>query len=227
MAALGLLSQPAVAPTSDVLSPEAVASVAQGTVVMLGDNAFAVPPTTAHSVVRLLGHKVVVTSTGAEAGGPLPTAANDPLALRQRLLSEAALRLEGGDTAPLVVTLPTVWRGEDAASFFTDLEQPWLDVVPVGDVATRSATGVPASSLVYTDEDLAAELDATAFSTADRAGEAATLLEQVVIPVTTIEAQVRDELLVTLSEQHRALPDASRTRCAPTSPRWRSRRRRR
>ena len=96
------------------------AAVDQG-VIYLRISAFAIPPTSPTSVVKLLGHEVVLTSTGAEAGGPGPTASHDPLALRQRLLSEAALRLEADDTAPLVVTLPTVWRGEDAASFFTDL----------------------------------------------------------------------------------------------------------
>lgn len=203
MTALTLPSQPTVAPESDLLSPEAIAAVPQGTTILMGDNAFAIPPASPTSVVKLLGHEVVVTSTGAEAGGPGPTAANDPLALRQRLLSEAALRLQADDTAPLVVTLPTVWRGEDAASFFTDLEQSWLEVVPFGDVAARTPKGVPAGRLAYTDEDVAAELDSSVFSAANRASEAATLLEQVLIPVTTLEAQVRDELLVTLSEQHR------------------------
>ena len=99
----------------------------------------------------MLGHSIVVTSTGAESGGPGPTAATDPLALRQRLLSEAALRLDDGGAAPLVVTLPTVWRGEDAATFFDRLDRPWLDLVPVEAVADRSAVGVPASSLLYTD----------------------------------------------------------------------------
>jgi len=206
MTALGLPSQPAVAPENDRLSPEAITAVPQGTTILLGDNAFAIPPSTPTSVVKLLGHEVVVTSTGAEAGGPGPTASNDPLALRQRLLSEAALRLEADDTAPLVVTLPTVWRGEDAESFFTDLEQSWLDLVPLGDVAARTPKGVPAASLVYTDDDIAAELNPEAFSAATRASEAATLLEQVVIPVTTIERQVRDQLLTTLSEQHRERP---------------------
>ncbi|WP_416954938.1 DUF6049 family protein [Nocardioides sp. T5] len=206
MTALELPSQPTVAPENDLLSPEAIAAVPQGTTILLGDNAFAIPPTSPTSVVRLLGHEVVVTSTGAEAGGPAPTAANDPLALRQRLLSEAALRLEADDTAPLVVTLPTVWRGEDAASFFTDLEQPWLDLVPFGTVAARTPKGVPAASLTYTDDDIAQELPAASFAAANRAGDTATLLEQVVIPVTTIEAQVRDEVLVTLSEQHRPRP---------------------
>jgi hypothetical protein len=206
MAALALPSRPAVAPESDVLSPEAIAAVAPETVIMLGDNAFAVPPTSRSSVVRLLGHKVVVTSTGAEAGGPGPTAANDPLALRQRLLSEAALRLANDDPAPLVVTLPTVWRGEDAAAFFGDLEQPWLDLVPAGEVADGSAVGVPASSLAYTDEDRDAELDSGSFTAATRATDAAALLEQVLTLQTTVEASVREEVLVTLSEQHRLRP---------------------
>ncbi|HEX5917394.1 MAG TPA: DUF6049 family protein [Nocardioides sp.] len=206
MAELTLPTQPTVAPEDDRLSPEAIAAVAPGTTILLGDNAFALPPTTPTSVVKLLGHEVVVTSTGAEAGGPGPTAANDPLALRQRLVSEASLRLLADDTAPLVVTLPTVWRGEDAESFFTDLEQPWLDVVPFGEVAARTPKGVPAASLVYTDEDVAAELGASSFSAVTNAAEAATLLEQVLIAVTTLEAQVRDELLVTLSELHRERP---------------------
>lgn len=207
MAVLALPSQPTVAPENDVLSPEAVAAMPPGTTILLGDSAaFAIPPTSPTSVVKLLGHEVVLTSSGAEAGGPGPTASHDPLALRQRLLSEAALRLEADDTAPLVVTLPTVWRGEDAASFFTDLEQSWLELVPFGGVAARTPKGVPAANLTYTADDIADELGPEAFSAANRAGEVATLLEHVVIPVTTIEAQVRDELLVTLSEQHRERP---------------------
>ncbi|NPC41749.1 DUF6049 family protein [Nocardioides sp. zg-1230] len=206
MTALRLPSQPTVAPQSDLLSPEAISAVPLDTTILLGDNAFANPPTSPTSIVKMLGHEIVVTSTGAEAGGPGPTAANDPLALRQRLLSEAALRAEAGDTAPLVVTLPTVWRGEDAETFFTDLEQPWLDLVPFGDVAARSPKGLPASVLAYSDDDASAELDASAFSAVNRATDAATLLEQVLVPVTTVEAQVRDEVLVTLSEQHRQRP---------------------
>jgi hypothetical protein len=210
MTAFGLPAQQAVAPGNDVLSPEALLQVPPETVVLLGDNAFTIPPRSPSSVVRLLGHKVLVTSTGAERGGPAPTAANDPLALRQRLLSEAALRLLAGETAPVVVTLPTVWRGEDAASFFTDLEQSWLEVVPVGQVAARQAAGVKASSLSYTDADVEAELDASAFAAVTGATDAATLLEQVLSSVTRVEALVRDEVLVTLSEQHRARPGLAR-----------------
>lgn len=206
MTELGLVSQPAVAPAGDVLSPEAIAATPEGTVILLGENAFGIPPSTSNSVVRLLGHEVVVTSTGAEAGGPGPTAASDPLALRQRLLSEAALRLANRDSAPLVVTLPTVWGGDDATSFFEDLEQSWLEVVPVADVAGRSARGLPASSLAYTDDDIEVELPASGFALAREASARATVLEQVLELQTAIEAQVRDEVLVTLSERHRRRP---------------------
>jgi len=202
MAAYEIDFRPTVAPDNDVLSPEALAAVAEGTVVLLGDNAFEIPPTSPTSVVRLLGHEVVVTSTGAESGGPGPTAASDPLALRQRLLSEAALRLDSANTAPLVVTLPTVWRGEDAAAFFSDLEQPWLELVSVDAIASRPAKGVPAASLTYTEADEAAEIGGSVFAAVSRATAASTLLEQVVIPVTTIEAAVLDEVLVSLSQQH-------------------------
>ncbi len=173
---------------------------------LLGDNAFASPPEAPDSVVQLLGHTVVITSTGAESGGPGPTPADDPLALRQRLLSEAALRLTAGDTAPLVVTIPSGWDPADAASFFSGLDEPWLDVVGVTDVAGRPATDLPASSLAYTETDVAAELDVANFGAATDASDTATLLEQVLSSQTTIEAQVRDEVLVTLSQQHRSKP---------------------
>ncbi|RYC11046.1 DUF6049 family protein [Nocardioides zhouii] len=204
MADRDLPSVPAVAPSSGLLSPEAIEYTAPGTVILVGDSAFDLPPTTPNSVVKMLGHKLLVTSTATQSGGPGPTAANDPLALRQRLLSEAALRSLNGDTAPLVVTVPTVWRGEDAEAFFDELDQPWLDIVPAEEVAARGAVGLPSSSLNYADEK--SELDAGSFTAATRATNAAKLLEQVLYFRTTIEAQVRDEALVTLSEQHRVRP---------------------
>ena len=210
MGSRGLSARFAVAPSSDVLTPEAIARTPDSAVILLGDNAFALPPETSGSVVEMLGRKIVVTSTGAEAGGPGPTAASDPLALRQRLLSEAALRQANDDRAPVVVTLPTVWRGEDASSFFTDLEQPWMEVVDVADVAAGTATDALSSDLAYTDEDLTEELDEANFTAAARAMDTATLTETVLTLPTTIESQVRDEVLVTLSEQHRAAPRLAR-----------------
>jgi hypothetical protein len=203
MTGLGLPARLAVSPVEGLLSPEAIAATPQDVLVLLGDNAFALPPMSPSSVVSMLGHDIVVTSSGAEDGGPGPTAATDALALRQRLLSEAALRLEDGATSPLVVTLPTVWGGEDAATFFDRLDRSWLDIVPVEGVAERTPSVVPASTLLYTEADRDAELDTASFAAATRASDASTLLEQVLTLQTTIEQQVGDEVLVTLSAHHR------------------------
>lgn len=204
-----LSSRPAVAPASGLLSPEAVAATPENTFLMLGDNAFAVPPTTS-STVRLLGHKVVVSSTGAESGGPSPTAAGDPLAVRQRVMSEAALRLMSGEDAPLVVELPTTWEGAEATSFFTGLDQPWLRPVSVTSLQARQARAVNASSLLYSDTDVEAEVPMAGFLAAERANDAAALLEDVLTLQTTVAVQVGDEAFVTLSETHRKRPGAAR-----------------
>lgn len=210
MADLQVPATLAVAPSGGRLSPEAIAATPEDVQIILGDSAFAIPPQTTTSVVRLLGHEALLTSTGAESGGPGPTDPLDPLALRQRVLSEAALRIARDDRAPLVVTLPTTWRDQDAASFFDGLEQPWLDTIPATWVAARRATGVNASNLAYETLDVDEELPATGFAAADRADDAATLLEQVLTLQTTLEQQVGDEVLVTLSEQHRQSPRRAR-----------------
>ena len=70
-------------------------------------------------------------------------------------------------------------------------------------MAAGSATGVPARTLAYTDTDAERELGAPAFAAATRATDTSAVVEQVLTLETMIEAQVLDEVLVTLSEQHR------------------------
>ncbi|UFN42990.1 DUF6049 family protein [Nocardioides okcheonensis] len=214
MASLQVPADLAVAPAGGRLSPEAIAATPEDVQLILGDSAFAVPPSTTTSVVRLLGHEALLTSTGAESGGPGPTDPTDPLALRQRVLSEAALRIARDEQAPLVVTLPTTWREQDAESFFDGLEQPWLDTVPATWIAARRATGVNAANLAYETLDVEAELPAPGFAAADRADESAALLEQVLTLQTRLGQQVGDEVLVTLSEQHRQRPRGARAAAA-------------
>ena len=132
-----------------MLSPEALRQRPRTTTVLLGDNAFASPPEAPDSVVQLLGHTVVITSTGAESGGPGPTPADDPLALRQRLLSEAALRLTARRHGAAGGHHPQRLGPCRRRLFFSGLDEPWLDVVGVTDVAGRPATDLPASSLAY------------------------------------------------------------------------------
>ena len=70
----------------------------------------------------------------ARVGGPTPTPPFDALALRQRILGEAAVHGLTGADRPLVVSVPEQWDpGEDwrAASFFEGLDVPWVRQVDV------------------------------------------------------------------------------------------------
>lgn len=210
MAWLGVLSSPALAPRDGILSPAAIlAATNLDTTILIGDTSFAVPPDAPSSMVQLLDHKVVVTSTGAAAGGPSPTPANDPLAIRQRLLSEAALRVNSGVPAPLVVMLPADWRPTETTTLLADLGVPWLSPVTVAEIAGRPAVPMLASDLTYTIEDEAAELDATNFTAADQLSARADLLAGVLTLQNLVRQQVADEVLASLSSGHRLHSDAA------------------
>jgi hypothetical protein len=212
MTELGIASSPAVAPEDGLLSPGGLSALPASTTVLMADTAFTAPPTSASSMIRILEHEVVVTSSGARSGGPVTTAAGDPLGMRQRLLSEAALRVVDGSRAPLVVTLPTRWQPEDPESFFGALSRGWLRPVELRDVKEGVASASEPIALAYSDDDAADELGPAAFTTARAAREAASVLEQVLTLQTTVETQVTDEVLSTLSVQHRRSPKAALSR---------------
>jgi hypothetical protein len=203
LSALGIAAVPALSPDNDVVTSEALEAAPPEMVVLHGDTAFAAPPEAPHSVVRMMGNKIVVTSSGAAMGGPTPTDPHDPLAMRQRLLSEAALRLIDGPGAPIVVTLPPDWHPDDASDLFSAFEQPWLSAASVPDVAARPGVDQPEAALAYTDEDERTELTSDNFAAARSYTDTATLVEQVLTLQTTIEAQVLDEVLVSLSQARR------------------------
>ena len=81
----------------------------------------------------------MLSSATAIEGGPGP---DDPLAtvaVRQRILSEAAVRLLSPGNEPLVVTLPTDWAPLDIRGFYTGLDVDWIDLSRVSDL-TDSVT---------------------------------------------------------------------------------------
>lgn len=157
MKARGLLGTPVVAPPSGYFDPALLAEVPPESLVILSDHGRLQSP----AASRLSsGQELVLTDARASAGGPAPTAALDPLALRQRILSEAALEVTRGGTPggtpggtqagtqggtpgeaqanepirPVVVTLPISWDpGPDwaQADFFGGLRTPWVQLVPV------------------------------------------------------------------------------------------------
>jgi hypothetical protein len=129
---LGVDAIPAVAPATGWLDDEALRSIADGTMVLVSDHA--APRTRTHWRTPEQ-QDLVFTDEQASAGGPGPTDPLEALALRQRIVADAALRAQEGSTSPMVVELPDDWDPGthwQAADFFEGLNQPWLDLVPLG-----------------------------------------------------------------------------------------------
>ena len=78
---------------------------------LVSDQAFVGDPP---GVADLDGHKLVVASSAAATGGPAPGDRIGGIGLRQRILSEAALRLLEPGRDPLVVVLPNGLTSEGA-----------------------------------------------------------------------------------------------------------------
>lgn len=100
------------------------------------------------------GHPLVLTDAQTSAGGPGPSDPTAPLALRQRILVDAALeslRAEqsGSDPRPVVVALAAGYDpGSDwaRAAFFDSLQTPWssLAELPSAPVTDPESTVEPA-----------------------------------------------------------------------------------
>lgn len=156
---LGLDASPVIAPLDGLLPRPAVRRLGADTPILLSERAVDLPPGT----VRLSsGAEAVVYSEVARTGGPLPTAPRDALALRQRILAEAAVHgLEQGPDRPLVVPLPerwdpgTTWRSAD---FLGGLDVPWLRTVDLGFATAISRADTYDAAPAYTRKDRRREL---------------------------------------------------------------------
>jgi hypothetical protein len=128
----------AVAPPEGRIESESLPRVPRDATVLLSDDGV----DGADSVVNRVGvHQVLLTSSAALEGGPGPAPPEGSLALRQRVLAEAALRVLD-DQQPLLIELPTNLRHALRPSFFKGLEVPWLRLTTVD-----GATGVPPTRL--------------------------------------------------------------------------------
>jgi hypothetical protein len=142
-------SAPLVAPPEGFLPSEALAEIGSRSPVLLSDSA---APRADGTVIETgRGQQLVLSDAAAGAGGPAPTDPFSALAMRQRIISEAALHALSEDRAePLVVSMPQEWDpGSDwrIAAFFTGLDVPWLRSVTLPDVITgaddEGAGGTP------------------------------------------------------------------------------------
>ena len=134
MEQLGLDAEPVLAPLSGLLPEAGLDHLEPGLTTLLSERAVAPPrggsaPPDAAKVRLRQGPEAVITSDAARVGGPAPTAPFDALAIRQRILAEAAVHgLTHGTGRPLVISTPELWdpgRGWRTAGFFAGLQVPW------------------------------------------------------------------------------------------------------
>lgn len=140
---LGVASVPAVAPANGWLDDTLLGQLGDALLLVSDHSA----PRTRTQWKTTQGQDLVFSDEQAASGGPGPTERLDALALRQRIISDAALRT--GQAGPLVVLLPHNWDPGPAwqlADFFAGLEQPWLDLVALDRAPSPSPVDTPGRS---------------------------------------------------------------------------------
>lgn len=164
-------------------------------------------------IARVGNHRVAVIASDAGEGGPGPDPRVAPVALRQRILSEAALRLLHNDTGTMVVVLPPTVDPEDADQFWSGLSgAPWVDLTSVSDAMVGPSEQLALGKLSYPDEEADAELDASVFDEAEglvRDGES---LQRMLTLNDTVASQVVGEALTATSYAVRPAPAESLSR---------------
>jgi hypothetical protein len=202
------LRSAAVSPPKGYLDAPGLRLLGKDATVLLSDRAFldAPPP-----VARTLGRRIVPTSAGAESGGPGPDDRSAPVAIRQRILSEAALRLIAPGRQPLVVELSSNWVPTGTAGFFQGLDQDWLNLTSVAG-ATNAYRGraVPVSRLAYPASQAQRELDAGLFGAVRSLTRSGDTLAAVLSRNDTVGQAVADQGLHSLSYSSRGRPGAVR-----------------
>jgi hypothetical protein len=162
---------PVVAPTSGYLPASALKSISSDSTVVLGAGAVQQssdpdnsgnPGNPGNTVFKRPGRApIVLADPTAGAGGPRPGGRFSALAVRQRLLSEAALHAMSADRdRVLVVSTPEYWNPGPAWSesdFFAGLDQPWLRMVDLPEVVAQAGDPFGATT-VYPRAERAKEL---------------------------------------------------------------------
>jgi hypothetical protein len=147
MGALRVAASPVVAPGDGYLPPVALHRLGPDAPVLLRDAAF--PLGTGPVLERPRGGHVVLTDSAAGAGGAEPADRYSALAVRQRILSDAALHALSPDhSRPLVISTPDYWNPGPTwsqADFFGGLDVSWLRLVDVKGVVGTGSDGSTAS----------------------------------------------------------------------------------
>ncbi|GAB3198441.1 DUF6049 family protein [Nocardioides hungaricus] len=199
-----LPTTPAVAAPSGYLDAAGIRQTEPGTTTIVTDQMFG---RGAPAIATTAGRTLVVSSSGAASGGPGPDDPLSPIAVRQRIASEAAVRLLAPDQPPLFVVLPSTWSPPADSDFFAGLDDlDWIDLTTVDGASSRPGTAVPAGDLDYPEEQDQLELDATSFAAAQDLVGAGETLQNLLTLNDQVAAEVRDEAFTDLSYATRGNP---------------------
>ncbi len=178
-----------------------------GTPVLMSDQAFVGDPP---GVADLDGHKLVVASSAVSSGGPGPGDRIGGIGLRQRILSEAALRLLDPGREPLVVVLPKGPSSADADDFFAGLDVRWLDLTSLTRATARDGPTVEPDDIDYPVRQDKFELDLETFRAADDLVADGNALQNLLTLNDRVGAEVTEEALTGASYSARRSQLASR-----------------
>ncbi|MGY0388134.1 DUF6049 family protein [Nocardioides sp. WG-D5] len=197
LAELGIKATSAVAPPTGYLDRAAVNLLEPGAVNLVSDRMFR---GNAPVIADLDGHQMIVTSSGAAAGGPGPNDPIDAISVRQRIVAEAALRRGSGK--PLVAVIPDRWHPpQSAASFVTPWQNArWISSSTLAEAMTgHKAKSVTVDQLRYPRREMKAEISADRISTAKELVGAGALLQRVLTHNDEVASDVTSEALTTTS----------------------------
>ncbi len=195
LAALGIKATPAVAPPTGYLDRAAVNLLEPGAVNLVSDKMFR---GTAPVIADLDGHEMIVASSGAAAGGPGPNDPVDAISVRQRIVSEAALRRGSGK--PLVVVVPDEWHPpQTGASFVAPWQKAaWISPSSLTEaVFDQKATEVTAENLRYPRREMKAEISTERIRAANDLIDAGDTLQRILTHNDEVASDVVGEALTT------------------------------
>jgi hypothetical protein len=202
-------TSPVLSSPSGYLTGPAIRNAVPGSTILLTDAMFEAP---APALANTEGHNVVVTSTAAGEGGPGPGSQMSITAMRQRLLSEAAVRFLRGGQEPLTMVVPHDWNPSDGGgAFFSGLDAAWLDLTSVQAVSqSGTPTAVDGESLRYPKWQQAAELDQPNFDSANELMRSGVSLQNLLTLNNVVSGTVTDQALGTVSYYARTRPIENR-----------------
>lgn len=205
----GVPAAPAIGAPTGNLDVPALELAAGSDTVLVGDKLFENEVPTVSSV---LGQRVVVASSDAASGGPGPDDRLAPVALRQRILAEAAVRRLRPGRQPLVVVLPGSWTPTPSMSFFDGLDVPWTRLATVAGATSSPATEVDLDTVAYPASETERELRADSFAAARELIRAGIALQNLLTRNDRVAGLIADQALTGLSYASRGNQAAARLR---------------